>query len=92
MRALTTINALIWGALSWSGWHGLASISAQSVGGYPNPEQKEYYLYLPLVMVTLTIAGFVLSQFRKVRVVAMIFEILLLVAVLPFLLPYGGGV
>jgi hypothetical protein len=55
MRALTTINALIWGALSWSGWHGLAS-------------------------------------FRKVKSVAMIFEILLLVAVFPFLLPHGGGV
>ena len=92
MRALTIINTLIWGALSWLGWDGLAIISAQRVGGYPNHGQTEYYLYIPFGMFGLTIAGFVLSRFHNVRYAALILEILLLVAVFPFLLPYGGGV
>jgi hypothetical protein len=92
MRALTIVNALIWGALSWSGWDGLASISAQKVEGYPNHAQTEYYLYIPLGMLALTIAGYALSRFGKARYVAWAIEILLLVAVFPFLLPYGGGV
>jgi hypothetical protein len=54
--------------------------------------QTEYYLYIPIGMVVLTIAGYVLSRFSKARYVAWAIEILLLVAVFPFLLPYSGGV
>jgi uncharacterized protein involved in cysteine biosynthesis len=92
MQVATIINVLIWSALVWTGWDGLANVVAQRVEGYPNHAQTVYYLYIPLGMVAVTLAGYALSRVGKARYIALIIEILVLVAVLPYLLPYGGGV
>jgi hypothetical protein len=92
MRVLVIANTVIWAALSWLGWDGLISISAQKVEGYPNHGLTQFYLYIPLGMLVLAVAGYFIPRFGRVRYFALTVEALLLVTVVPFLALYGGGV
>jgi len=90
--ALMVLNGFVWGGLSWMGWDGIKSIEAQHVLGYPNTGQIGYYLALPLVMLTASLVpGALLGQTRWYAA-ANAWCTLTLIAIFPYLLPYGGGV
>jgi hypothetical protein len=92
MRTVTCINVFLWGALVWLGRSLSANVAARNIQGYPNHGQLVYYVYVPMGMVVLALAAFALARIRKVKYLALVIEILVLLALLPFMLPYTGGV
>jgi len=84
MRAVTGINVVVWSALLWLGWRSLAV--------HPTQEHVAYYLYFPISMVGATLAAHFLGGLKGLRLVALAAETLVLLAVVPFLLSYTGGV
>jgi len=93
MRFFTIVNIFIWAALGWMG-HGLvAGVAARDAGGFPNHSQKLFYVVIPIGMVVLALVGYALSRrTRLIPYVAVVLEILVLIAAIPFALVYGGGV
>lgn len=89
---LMALNAFVWGGLSWAGWDGVRSIEAQHVAGYPNSGQIGYYLAAPLVMLTVSLVPGALFGQTKRSAGANLWCGLTLIAVIPYLFPYGGGV
>jgi hypothetical protein len=89
---LMALNILVWGGLSWIGWGLIRSVEARHAAGYPNLGQIEYYLVLPLLMLSVSLVpGAFLGQTRWSSL-ATIWCSLTLIAVVPYLLPYSGGV
>ena len=89
---LPVTNGLVWGGLSWMGWDGIQYIESQHAAGYPSSGQIGYYLTVPLITLILSLVpGILLSQ-TKWSWMGNIWCGLTLIAVFPYLLPYGGGV
>ena len=89
---LMALNILVWGGLSWIGWGLIRSVEARHAAGYPNLGQIECYLVLPLLMLSVSLVpGAFLDQTRW-SALATIWCSFTLIAVVPYLLPYSGGV
>lgn len=89
---LPAINGLVWGGLSWIGWDGIKYIESQHATGYPNSGQIGYYVTIPLVMLAVALVPAALLSQTRWSFVGNIWCSLTLIAVFPYLLPYGGGV
>jgi hypothetical protein len=64
----------------------------QQVSGLPSSGQLIYYVYVPASILIVASAGLLLWKFTRFRGAALALEAILLIAVLPFMLPYTGGV
>ena len=89
---LLALNGLVWGGLSWAGWDGIKYIESQHAAGHPNSGQIGYYLAIPLLMLSLSLVPTALLSQTKWCIAGNIWCGLTLIAVFPYLLPYGGGV
>lgn len=87
--AILAILAL-WALLLWVGLDLSAGVQARHIPGAPSIEQIEYYVGIPVVACLLGLTGAALSLKRKSPVTPVI-GLLLLVALLPYIIPYGGG-
>jgi tellurite resistance protein TehA-like permease len=68
-------------------------VAARDAGGFPNHSQKLFYVLIPIGMVVLALVAYALSRrSRLIPYVAVVLEILVLIAAIPFALVYGGGV
>jgi hypothetical protein len=93
---LGALSLLIWGLLLLAGLTGISSIRQQRVAGYPNAEQISYYVGVPTVICIVAVAGLiwrlrapnVVVRFRWVGTLVLTLS---LIALLPFLFLYGGG-
>ena len=92
MRTLTVINIVVWCGLTWIGIDLTDGVRNQQVVGYPNAGQIAYYIRLPIVLSVFAVAAHVISRFTCFERTALILQVLILIAVLPFLFGYGGGV
>jgi hypothetical protein len=88
MRVLTGINALLWGAFTWIGGDLLSRLTLRSIPGFPTHGQITYYLYFPIGMLALALAAFGLSKVKNIRYVGVGIEILVLVVLAPFTIPF----
>ena len=89
---LMALNALVWGALSWMGWDGIKYVESQHVAGFPSTGQIGYYLVFPLLMLSLSLVPGALLGQTKWSAAASAWCGFTLIAVLPYLLSYTGGV
>ena len=89
---LMVLNCLVRGGLSWIGWDGIKYVESQHIAGYPNAGQIGYYLVTPLLMLTASLLPGALLGQTKWSTAVSFWSALTLIAVLPYLLPYGGGV
>lgn len=92
MRVLVAINVLVWGGLTWMGAGLLRNVAAQHIDGFPSGGQLIYYLYIPVVLLLLSLIGLAVSRYTRFRRTALVLEIALLAYFVPFILPYTGGV
>jgi len=92
MPIVTWMNVLAWGTFVWIGRGLLANVAAQNISGYPNHGQSVYYLYIPAGMVLMALAAYAITRKRPLKSVALVAEILVLIALLPFVFFYTGGV
>ena len=89
---LMALNILVWGGLSWMGWGLIRSADARHAAGHPTLGQIEYYLVIPLLMLSLSLVPAAFLGQTRWSSLANIWYGFTLVAVLPYLLPYSGGV
>lgn len=90
-RIVAALCALLWGLFGYVGFELVSHIAQRGVPGHPDAGQWELYVVFPAAMMLIGIGLFVFSK----RVPAALYVgtvTVELVAVLPFLLVYGGGV
>ena len=87
-RISALATSLLWGGFTYTGYT-LTSAVALRVG-YANAGQWHYYVDLPLIMLMVSIALFLLARRLPVALFVTIWSLQLLVFV-PFFLGYGGG-
>ena len=92
MRTITCINVLAWGTFVWIGRGLLANLTAQDISGFPNHDQSMYYIYVPAGMVLAALTAYAVASKRSMKGVALVAEIAFLIALLPFVFFYTGGV
>jgi len=92
MRTVTFMNVLAWGIFVWIGRGLLTNVAAQNIPGYSNHGQSVYYIYIPAGMVLMALAAYAITRKRALERVALVAEILVLIALLPFVFFYTGGV
>jgi len=92
MRTLTVVNVLLWGALLWLGIDLIKGAQSQHVVGLPNAGQIDYYIRVPAAMLLGTLALFALARLTRFRRTALILQSPVLVCLVPFMLPYTGGI
>lgn len=78
---LPALCLLLWG------WFALSGLYSD----FSNAAQAEYYRWLPLAMVGLSVALILLSRLNALKIAVQILATLLLLALLPYLLFYTGG-
>jgi hypothetical protein len=89
---LMVLNGLVWGGLSWVGWDLIKAVESRHVMGAPASGQISYYLAWPLLMLSVSLVpGALLGQTRW-SALANLWCSLTLLAVVPYLLPYSGGI
>ena len=94
-RIVVGLNLLVWGFWLWTGIGLLRGVANQHVPGYPNSGQIEYYAGIPGVLVVICLAFAALVFFNKGKLassIANIIQVTALIAVLPYMIVYGGGV
>lgn len=83
----------IWIAWLWSGMHLIQSIIAQHTAGYPDANQVEFLIGIPVkvltIMIAATLAVNVLNRFAGALVTI---SAIALIGILPYMMFYGGGV
>ena len=88
--AILAISAL-WGFLLWTGVDLSANVRARHIPGAPSIGQIGYYVLIPVAACLLGLTGAALSLKRK-SPVTLVTGFLLAAALVPYILPYGGGV
>jgi len=90
---LTALSCMAWGALVALGFEGLKGVVEQHVRGYPVPGQVFYYFWMPVIAFVLSLmSGIVCFRLPRVRWIGQIAMLIALLALLPFLFLYTGGV
>jgi predicted cobalt transporter CbtA len=82
---------LLWGIFGYIGFELVSRVAQRGVPGHPNARQWELYVVLPAAMMLIGIGLVVFSNRTPIALYVGI-VIVELVAVIPFLLVYGGGV
>lgn len=90
---LAGLAAVLWFALALLGREGVNGIVAQNAPGYPNMGQINLYIVYPLyvVLVLISCAG-VCNAFRRWPSVLGLASGASMLAILPYLAVWGGGV
>ena len=88
---LPAISGIVWGGLSWMGWAGVKGVQSQHVPGYPNLGQIQFYTVFPLVMLSVALVPAALLSQTKWAIIGNIWSVVTLLAVLPYLFFYTGG-
>ena len=91
-RLPAVLALFFWGSLAVMGYQGMLDIAAQGVPGYPNAGQKFYYLQIPLIMSLLSLMLVAASMRRRWTGPVGCLAGVLILCLLPYLLPYSGGV
>ena len=92
-NVLAGLATAIWFALALSGHGGVDGIVAQRVSGFPNMGQVDLYLFWPLLVVTgLLFCAWVCNAFNRGAAILMLLSGVSIVALLPYLAIWGGGV
>ena len=91
-RVLILLALLIWGYFGLRGFDAMADIAAQNVPGYPNAGQRQLYLHIPLAVSAVALLLLAGSFRRGIGGAAGCLAGLLLIALLPYLFVYRGGV
>jgi NADH:ubiquinone oxidoreductase subunit H len=89
---LMSLNGVAWGGLARLGWDGIKTIELQHAAGYPNTGQVGYYLVIPLLMLTVSLVPSAFLGQTRWSGLSNVWGGLTLIAVFPYLIPYGGGV
>lgn len=91
-RIPAVLALFFWGSLALMGYQAMLDIAAQGVPDHLNAGQRFYYLQIPLSMSLLSILLIAASlRGRWTGPVGCLAAILML-CLLPYLLPYTGGV
>ena len=95
MRAANIYAAVvgsIWGALIWLGWELIDGVYAEHVPGSPNSGQITYYLGVPIAVVAgLILIAIISNRFIRMPVLLALASTGALVFLIPYMLPYTGG-
>ncbi len=83
---------MIWLFLVFEGYQGMQVAVAQHIRGYPSAGTFNVYVVFPSIGATAVVLSAVCFWFGRLKVFARIVQVLSLVAVLPYLLLYTGGV
>jgi hypothetical protein len=90
---LAGIAVLIWSGLALIGRDLVSGVVAQKAVGYPNTGQIDFLMVWPaVVVVALLLAAWTCNGLRRWAVAFSLLSGIALVAVLPYLFVYGGGV
>jgi hypothetical protein len=89
---LSAVSILVWAGMTWLGAHLIRGVVAQHVTGYPDPVQITYYIRVPAIMLGCAIVAGLAALCTTYTRTARTVQVLLLIALFPFLLPYTGGV
>lgn len=89
---LPSITAAIWGLFVWKGYSSLEDLKGQHVAGYPSSGQVNFYFHFPIVVLLIVLIALAASHYRALKIPAILLYALSLLAVLPYLLGYTGGV
>jgi hypothetical protein len=96
MRAgniLTSIAALLWGAFAVLGHELTRGAFDRYVPGFPNFVQIDYYLVFPLaVLVVLLLVAWVCNATGRWPWLLRLIGVVAIVGLLPYFIPYTGGV
>jgi hypothetical protein len=87
---LLILNGLVWGGMAWLGQDGLKGVEARV--GHSNLGQVEFYLAIPLLMLTLSTVPAALLSRTKWSAYGNAWSIIALLLLLPYACVYGGGV
>lgn len=90
-RIVAALCALLWGIFGYIGFDLVSHVAQRGVPGYPNAGQWGLYVVFPAVMILIGIGLVLLSKRAPTALYVGVVGVEL-VAVLPFLLIYGGGV
>ncbi|HLY56647.1 MAG TPA: hypothetical protein VKS60_13875 [Stellaceae bacterium] len=96
MRAVNIfacVTSLPWLGLLISGRDLLGGLVRQRVAGYPNSEQVDFLLItLAVAVIALFACAFACNAGRKQPFPLLFVSLIILLAVVPFFMMYGGGV
>lgn len=83
----------LWGGILWIGMDLLKGIVAQRVLGYPAPGQFDFLVGLPFAAITV-IGGvtLIVNALKRFWIASYLVSGAALIALLPYLFVYGGGV
>ena len=92
-NVLTAIAAFCWLGFASLGRGGILGIVGQGAEGYPNAAQIDYYFTTPVVVsVVLLLTAWICNAARRWAGLLSGLSGLSLLALIPYLLPYSGGV
>ncbi|WP_266181900.1 hypothetical protein [Dyella humicola] len=91
-HVLGSITAAIWVFFVWKGYSSLKYLDGQHVPGYPSSGQVNFYFHFPIVVLLIVLIALAASRYRMLKIPAVLLYTLSLLAVLPYLLGYTGGV
>ncbi len=83
---------LVWGYFALRGFDAMKDIASQDVPGFPNSEQRNYYLHIPLGMTLLSLALLGTSLRKRWAGAAGCLSGLMLVLLPAYLIFYTGGI
>jgi hypothetical protein len=90
---LTALSCAAWGGLVALGLEGLKGVVEQHVPGYPAPGQIIYYFWMPATAFFISfLSGVFCLKMPRVRWAGHLILLVSLLALLPFLFLYTGGV
>ena len=90
---LTALSCAAWGGLVALGLEGLKGVVEQHVNGYPAPGQLIYYFWMPAMAFLVSfLSGALCLRMPRIRWIGQLTLLVLLLALLPFLYLYTGGV
>ena len=89
---VSALNVGLWIALFFAGLNGLKGIKEQHATGFPNQGQVMYYEILPVIMTLIGISYPVFMWSRGKENLGVGLSLIMILAILPYLLFYGGGV
>jgi hypothetical protein len=89
--ALHIANVVAWSAIAALGYRVLHSAARGAVVFHPSSAQLVYYLYAPLFLAALAAVALAASRMKRLSLPAAIAAIVQLFAIIPYMLPFTGG-
>jgi hypothetical protein len=92
-HVLSAIAAIFWALLIPIGIRGINVARSQHIPGWPSPGTIHYYVYIPVIMLTLIASAWAVAiRWRRVKAFALTFIVLALLVLPVYLLAYTGGI